>query len=152
MLLAGDRADALRAVVAYLAVFPVCLLLWWLGTLLPGYRDHSMLVAMHDVGRGWKLLIVISSVVLAPLVEEIAFRGLLQSMLRNYFRSPWVAVVLASALFAGMHASLNWFAALFVLGVVLGYNYERTGRLYAPILIHAIFNGVTILNQFVSGP
>jgi len=36
--------------------------------------------------------------------------------------------------------------ALFVLSVILGYNYERCGRLYPPVLIHALFNSVFILN------
>ena len=83
------------------------------------------------MGAGWKALDVFSAVVLAPVVEEIVFRGLLQSMLRNYFRGAWPAVLIASAIFAAMHGSPHWFPALFALGVVLGYNYERTGRLFA---------------------
>ena len=143
--------DGLRAVVAYLAVFPACLLLWWLGTLFPDYHEHSMLTALREVGAGWKALVVFSTVVLAPVVEEIVYRGLLQSTLRNYFRGPWPTVLLASALFAAMHMNPHAFPALFALGVVLGYNYERTGRLLAPMLIHALFNGVSVLNTLLYG-
>ena len=143
--------DGLRAVVAYLAVFPVCLFLWWVGTQFRGYQEHSMLMALRGAGAEWKVLVVLSAVILTPVVEEILFRGLLQSLLRNYFRGAWPAVLLASVFFAAMHGSTHWFPALFVLGVVLGYNYERTGRLLAPILIHALFNGVTIVNALVYG-
>ena len=60
--------------------------------------------------------------------------------------------MLTSAIFAMLHwdtvasADGEWvpLPALFALGVVLGYNYERSGRLVAPILIHALFNGVSV--------
>jgi membrane protease YdiL (CAAX protease family) len=35
--------------------------------------------------------------------------------------------------------------ALVILGIVLGYNYERSGRLWAPIMIHALFNALSIV-------
>jgi membrane protease YdiL (CAAX protease family) len=143
--------DGLRGGVAYLAVFPVCLLLWGLAMLLPGAMEHPLVAASRDVGFWWKVLSLLAVAVLAPVAEEIFFRGMLQSMLRNYFTSPWPAVVLSSVFFAASHMNLHWAPALAVLGLVLGYNYERTGRLMAPIIIHALFNGVNMASLFLYG-
>jgi membrane protease YdiL (CAAX protease family) len=105
--------------------------------------------AQADTGFLWHVLSLVSAVVLAPLAEEVFFRGLVQSVLRNYFGSPWVAVALASLLFASVHMDLHWAPALTALGLVLGYSYERTGRLLAPVLIHALFNGVSMVDELI---
>lgn len=141
--------DAARAVVAFLAVWPVCMGLLWLSKqVLPPDRPHPMLIAVKSASAFWQAMVILSAVVLAPLAEEIFFRGLLQSMLRRYTRRPWISVLIASAFFAAVHfPQAQNVPALFALGIVLGYNYERSGRLYAPIIIHAVFNAVNILIQ-----
>lgn len=60
--------------------------------------------------------------------------------------APWMANVLTSALFAGLHAA-QWPApiALFVLSIGLGVLVQRTGSLWAPIVMHACFNGLSTL-------
>ena len=56
------------------------------------------------------------------------------------------AIFLTSGFFALMHAETPQnVPALFALSVALGYNYERCGRLYASILLHAVFNAVTLM-------
>ena len=64
--------------------------------------------------------------------------------MRHHF-GPWPAVLVASAIFAAAHCTQpQAVPSLFVLAVVIGYNYERTGRLLAPILIHALFNAANL--------
>jgi membrane protease YdiL (CAAX protease family) len=153
--------DSGRAVLGYLAVLPICAALLYVSTRLFHHIYHSeppehiMLQALGTLPAAWKALVVISAVVLAPLAEEIFCRGLLQSMIRRYTRRPWLAILLTSLTFSLLHLQTtaidgrdiaNWqpMGALFALSVVLGYNYERSGRLYAPILIHALFNAVNV--------
>ena len=146
--------DTLRAATAYLAVLPVCTALlevskWLLPKSL--VAEHILLTAIQELTWGWKTAGAVSAIVLAPLAEEIFFRGLVQSMLRRHLASRWASILITSLLFALMHyKSPQTVAALFVLGVVLGYNYERTGRLYPVILIHAAFNAVAILATLTS--
>jgi len=140
--------DTARAVLGYLAIFPVWFgLLWGMSELLAPQQMpvHDMLLAFRDLGGGWKVLVTVSVVVFAPLAEEMFFRGLVQSMLRRYLGRPWLAVALTSAAFAAMHLQYwHTMPALFALGIALGYNYERCGRLYPAILIHALFNAVNL--------
>ena len=141
--------DTGRGVMGYLAVLPVCALLAWLPALWlkpEQMPTHFMLLAMGKLSGWWQVAIIASAAVLVPLAEEMFFRGLLQSMLRRYFGRPWVAIVLTSTLFCLVHMP-QWhtMGALFALSVVLGYNYERCGRLYPAILIHALFNAGNIV-------
>lgn len=147
--------DTGRAVMGYLIAMPLVL-----GTLAVSrllipedyQRQHALLELLPTLSTQWKLVLILSAVVLAPLSEEVFFRGILQTTFRRYTNRPWVSIACASVLFGAVHAAfLQDVPALIVLGIVLGYNYERTGRLIAPILIHAIFNGVMIAMTLTAG-
>lgn len=158
--------DTGRGLIGYLAVLPVCvgLLLgssYLLRTYLPSLfqhmqeknlLDHPMLQALGEVPLVWQVGVIFSAAVLAPLAEEVFFRGIFQSMLRRYTRSPWAAVLITSAFFAGFHYPL-WhnMPTLFALSVVLGYNYERSGRLVSPIVIHVLFNAAFLVARIAEG-
>ena len=89
-------------------------------------------------------LVWVAGVVVAPLVEEIFFRGLL---FRAYLehRGPLVAYVVSSVLFALPHLNLQAFVPIVVLGWVLAWLYRRTGSLTPAWVAHAFNNGVGFL-------
>ena len=119
--------------------------------LLPGGKPHAMLLEAKAATLPWRIVVIASVVVMAPLLEEVFFRGLLQSLLRRYFGRPWAAVLITAALFALIHAEYpHTWPALFALAVAMGYNYERCGRLYPSILIHALFNAVFVAIRLTS--
>ena len=62
----------------------------------------------------------------------------------------WLAVLIASTCFALVHP---WWtqAPIFLLAIVLGYVYERTGNLWAPILIHMGFNCTSLVISYFGG-
>jgi len=146
--------DSIRSVIGYLAILPVCvflllatteLILRWNPELLVPHPYLKILMG-PDASPFWRAMIILTAGVLAPLGEEVFFRGLLQSMFRRYLRRPWLAIVITSILFSAVHvgADIKSLPALFALSLALGYNYERTGRLYSPIVIHMLFNLVMI--------
>jgi membrane protease YdiL (CAAX protease family) len=144
--------DTLRGAIGTLAILPWCMGLlkgatWILKQIDPALiKQHLMLEMLRETPAPWQAAIIISAVLLAPLAEELLFRGLLQSMLRR-IAGPWGAILATSAIFAFLHSGQGAQAipALLLLSVVLGYNYERSGRLVAPIVIHMLFNLVMIL-------
>ncbi|MHC4985489.1 MAG: lysostaphin resistance A-like protein [Planctomycetota bacterium] len=159
------RVDLLRGVLSVLIVLPVCIVLLWathavIEALFAGdperikelTRGHQMLTSLKALSWPWVIGTFISAAVLAALAEEAFFRGLVQSVARQLSGSPWVAIVMTSALFMIAHGGqiASW-PALFALSVVLGYNYERTGRLLPSILVHALFN-LTFLLLALFGP
>ena len=96
----------------------------------------------------------LSALVLAPIAEELFYRGLvLHAWLREYGR--WVALIGSSALFGLVHYGLNpiegrlpelpWLIMPAVAGLILGLLALRTGSLIAPIAAHATMNAVAFL-------
>jgi membrane protease YdiL (CAAX protease family) len=90
-----------------------------------------------------RIMIVFVAVIIAPLLEEMLFRGFIQTAIRSFFNirnSAWPAIAASSVFFAIMHENPGHWPALFVLGVCLGYSYEKSGSLFRPIFIHLFFN------------
>lgn len=96
-----------------------------------------------------RILITIVAVIVAPLLEELLFRGLFQTMIRSFLNvknSAWLAIAISSALFVLMHANQSHWPALYVLGVGMGYSYEKSGSLFRPVFIHMFFNATSIIS------
>lgn len=106
-----------------------------------------------------KLMAFISLVILPPIIEETMFRGFLYTGLRRKLTFAG-ATAITSVLFAAPHLlgssqGLLWVAAIdtFVLSLVLCYLREKTGALWAPILVHAIKNFIafTLFLSYIGG-
>jgi membrane protease YdiL (CAAX protease family) len=80
--------------------------------------------------------------VAAPVVEELVFRALAQRLLNRVTGSPVFSIVLASLAFTATHSPWTTQPPVFVLSLFLGWLYFRSGTILAPMLMHAIFNGV----------
>jgi len=93
-------------------------------------------------------LIVLAAVVVAPVCEEIVFRGYLYPAAKKHAGST-VAALFSALVFAGAHGNIAALVPLFVFGLLLVAVYERTGSIWAPIAVHALFNGTTVLIQFI---
>lgn len=97
---------------------------------------------------------IIVVVMVVPCIEELLFRGFLQTYLRKKWGS-WVALLLSSLIFAFVHfaasqgrGNIELIPALFILSLFLGFLYEKRGSLLAPIGLHATFNAVNIVGLF----
>ncbi|MCF7852886.1 MAG: CPBP family intramembrane metalloprotease [Simkaniaceae bacterium] len=97
-----------------------------------------------------------SIVCLAPLLEELLFRGLLQRWLSTKV-SRIYAILIASLCFSSLHFSLlqgianfSLIPTLFVLSIYLGYIYERQRSLIAPFILHATFNSISVLRILIT--
>lgn len=89
----------------------------------------------------------IATVVLAPVGEEIIFRGVLYPWAKRKF-SPSIALWGTAILFGAIHVNLSSFLPLTVLALVLVWLYEYTGNLLAPIAVHIVFNGANFIALF----
>jgi len=156
--------DFFAAFVNLLTVWPLMMaaitLTMLIGKLVFGSEyqisQHEQL-EMISVYSQWQLriLVFIVTVVIAPVLEEMIFRGLFQTVIRSLLETrslelegrhhAWVAIFISSGLFSVVHGNIPHWPALFLLGVCLGYAYEKSGSLFRPIFIHAFFNAVTVI-------
>lgn len=92
-------------------------------------------------------LFVFAAVIVAPLVEEIFFRGFLFTGLKKRF--TWTkAMFISSGLFALLHLHLLAVPPIFILGLVFAYLYQRSGSIWPAILIHGLVNGLAMIWVF----
>jgi membrane protease YdiL (CAAX protease family) len=88
-------------------------------------------------------LVILAVVILAPIAEEVFFRGVVFNAWLREGGRRW-AFIGSSALFALIHASVVALLPIFLLGLALAWIYQRTGNLLAPIAMHAMVNGMSV--------
>lgn len=143
----------------YLRTRPGGVLLWAavaaLGTVIPS-EVFLELVSLPDVnsdllgevmGSRWGFL---SICILAPLVEELVFRGAILRALLQGMNSHWVAIVISALLFALVHMNPAQMPHAFCLGLLLGWMYYRTHSIIPGIMVHWVNNTLayTVYNIF----
>ena len=95
-------------------------------------------VAMPARGLDMALMFVVGGGV-APVVEEVFFRGLIYGFVRRW--GPVPALIVSTALFVLAHSSLRAFPVIQAVGgVVFALSYEREGSLVTPITLHVLGN------------
>ncbi len=107
----------------------------------------QMLFNPLTVRDAWWWAIVAAVAIGAPIVEEIIYRGFLQTGILRATGSPTAAVLATSLAFVLPHMTVvepHALLVLFVLSVGMGIATERTGRLGAAIVIHILFNATNL--------
>lgn len=94
------------------------------------------------------LAMILAAVIMAPVIEEVLFRGLVfKSLLRGMPLIP--ALILQACIFGLMHGQIIWICYATVIGIVLGVIKTRYGSLYPCILFHFVFNGWSFVMPLV---
>jgi uncharacterized protein len=118
---------------------------------------ESQNLAVHSTSPAVYATLAVTVVLVAPMIEEIVFRGLL---LRTFMRRAgfWPAAVLSSLIFAAFHTyevdtlvgALTLAGVVFALGLTNCLLVRWSGRLTAGIIVHALFNGLAVLALIVT--
>jgi CAAX protease family protein len=119
--------------------------LWLLGVRQTQLDDFTWVRSLPPSGF---LLVWLAGSVLAPLSEEVFFRGLIFG---SYYRvkGPLVAYTVSALVFALLHLNLPAIPPIFVLGLVLAWLYRRTGSLTPCVVAHGLNNGLAFLMLYL---
>ncbi len=95
-------------------------------------------------------LLLFSVMFMAPLIEEVVFRGFLLKGFSKTFMGAEGAVALTSLLWAVMHLQYEfaYVTVIFMIGLVFGYARIKTGSLFVPMTMHMVMNGIASLGLF----
>lgn len=152
--------DLLTGLIAFALAYPIVLAASTaasitaslLGGSSPSPIAHDTLQLIVDqAANPWTWLIIACVVLAIPVVEEVMYRGLLQTTLLRALRGAWTATIASAAIFAAMHWTIipaggkHVVVQLFALGLAMGLAFERTGRIGTPIVMHVLFNLTNIL-------
>ena len=139
----------------YIQQKPWDVLVWTIlagmGAILPlQWLYEQMNITMSDdvkhlcesiMGSRWGYLAL---GILAPVAEELVFRGAILRSLMAYFnyRLPWIPIVVSALLFGAVHGNVAQFANAFVMGLLLGWLYCRTHSIVLGVALHWVNNTV----------
>lgn len=116
----------------------------WLGL---GDYNAEIIESMLTSGAG-----IISMTIIAPILEELLFRGAIQGFLLHIFKNPWAGIIIASLLFGVIHGSPIQIFYATCLGIGFGWIYYRTGSLLPAIVGHIFNNSLAVASNLLYGP
>jgi membrane protease YdiL (CAAX protease family) len=138
------------AALAYVLFWPACRGVLELTALAiqrwaPEYAPelHESLLVLRDPGLpAWAgAVTIVTSILIAPLIEELFFRGILQPCVARWTGSNWIAVIASGLAFGAVHGTdPHTVPALVLMGLLQGWLYARTRCLWLVIWMHVIFN------------
>jgi membrane protease YdiL (CAAX protease family) len=137
-----------KSISGWLMIMPLVLLIGWLMNEIIGDQGGSnpLLELVLGSDEFFPLfLLLITTVVLAPVFEELVFRGILLPVLVSKVGKA-SGVLLSALIFALAHLSVGELPPLFVLGIGLGLMRLSSGRLFPCALMHSLWNGVTFIS------
>lgn len=137
----------------YFAALPLVILIALLNQKILGDQGGGnplleLIIQSHDPVTAGLLFIMVA--VLAPVFEEILFRGFFLTSLTRYL-PMWGAIGISGIVFAIAHLNLADILPLSVLGCVLGFVYSRSRNLLASMLLHSLWNSGSFLSLLILG-
>lgn len=134
----NDVRVGIASLVALVAIGDALLYLSGQPLVTP-FQQQSYATAAAE---GWLPALFAGAIVVAPLGEEIMFRGFLYRGWARSQRTAWPAILAISALWAAAHVQYDWtgIAQIFVIGLFLGWMRLRSGSTLLTLLLHALFN------------
>lgn len=126
------------------------IIIFIIASIIPGFNaEEAQDVGFSNLVFRYEFIIAfVTLVVIAPIVEEIFFRGYLYSRLKKYLPT-WMAIIIVSALFGVAHGQINVGIMTFVMSIFLCLLRDLTGSLWPAITMHMIRNGIAFIVLFV---
>jgi membrane protease YdiL (CAAX protease family) len=157
---AGAGRDLARGAAVYLLFIPAVAAAHVLNSWFAGKDAETVRRSVHnaltDPGPA-RIALVLNLVLAVPLFEEVVFRGLLQQGVNAQLAlvvpprtSRFLAVALASVAFTALHEPATFFP-VFVLSLLLGAAYDKSGRLLVPVALHATHNLAVVVYDSLQG-
>jgi len=93
-------------------------------------------------------LLFTAVVVIAPLGEELLFRGFFQQILEKHWKDVTRAVLMTAIIFSFIHMNPFWFAQIYILGIILGFLAWKTKSVLPSLILHSLNNLVALILSF----
>lgn len=94
---------------------------------------------------------LLSIALLAPILEELLFRGAIEGQLLYRWQNPWLGIVVSSLIFGMIHGNPAQIPFAFLMGMMFGWLYYRTGSLLPGIVGHVLNNSLAAVNMIIYG-
>ena len=138
-MLRGERILETTLII-YIALVPLLLLTWGYGWLLgdAGFKAPTNPFMQFDSGIDM-LILFTAVVIIAPLIEEVFFRGYLFKLFQDKLGDN-PAIFLTAILFAAAHFNIYTFLPILIMGGVMGWSRRRSGSIVPSLMMHSLNN------------
>lgn len=114
-----------------------------IGIELLGAKDDTESIESHV------MLIVLTTCLFAPIVEEFIFRGTIERILLKLKTSPWVAIIASSFMFSVAHCDKYQSLSVLGAGILYGWVYYKTRSLMPSLILHISWNTLVCTLQLL---
>ena len=111
----------------------------WVEEMMPEMPNTAEDLFVGLVSTAWGYLVI---GLMAPLVEELVMRGAVLRSLLKWHKNHWVGIVISAVLFSLIHMNPAQMPHAFVVGLLLGWMYYRTGSIIPGVVYHWVNNSV----------
>jgi membrane protease YdiL (CAAX protease family) len=134
---------------AYLSIMATILLFTILYDVsLPGFGEQDLYLPLFGNSMIGVVVLMVVAVLIAPIVEEILFRGYIQGTLEKYI-SPTLSLLITALIFSLSHFQFVVVIPLFILGLLLGALRNHTRSISVPIMFHMLNNVITLVVEIL---
>jgi len=116
---------------------------------IPGFSIQADHLDLFGSDKFTPAIAFISLVLIAPIIEELLFRGFFQTLLRQKL-SAQKSIFISSLIFSLIHMEFSIIIPLFILATILGTLYENNKNLWIPITFHIINNGLAFWTELIT--
>jgi hypothetical protein len=143
----GREGIIWRNIALGLLIFAIIVTLELIVSLIGQVAGTTISTNVDQIFAAAPVWFLVFSATLAPISEEVLFRGLMV---------PRLGIVVSALIFAAMHASYNStfgveVVAALVFGLIAGYAFRKTGSLYPSMIAHVLVNALTVFVTFGPG-
>lgn len=145
----GGRSGLSMALIVSVMAISAAFVIEPVSMLLPEMSEATKM-AMEQMLKGPVWIVLISVSVFAPFFEEWLCRGIILRGLLKKMKPGW-AIVISALVFGLIHMNLWQAIPAFIIGVVLGYVYYKTGSLKLTMLMHCVNNTLSVIMSRIPG-
>ena len=143
----GAKMDATGLIIT-MAVFSVVVMALFLGVIIPSTWLQEQMPELPNMMEAEFGMIMKERLgyfvvgLLAPLAEELVFRGAILRALLRWHKNAWVGIAISAVLFAIIHMNPAQMPHAFLVGLLLGWMYYRTDSIVPGVVFHWVNNSV----------
>lgn len=145
----GGRSGLSMALIVSVMAISAAFVIEPVSMLLPEMSEATKM-AMEQMLKGPVWIVLISVSVFAPFFEEWLCRGIILRGLLKKMKPGW-AIVISALVFGLIHMNLWQAIPAFIIGVILGYVYYKTGSLKLTMLMHCVNNTLSVILSRIPG-
>ncbi|MBQ3250726.1 MAG: CPBP family intramembrane metalloprotease [Bacteroidales bacterium] len=145
----GGRSGLSMALIVSVMAISAAFVIEPVSMLLPEMSEARKM-AMEQMLKGPVWIVLISVSVFAPFFEEWLCRGIILRGLLKKMKPGW-AIVISALVFGLIHMNLWQAIPAFIIGVILGYVYYKTGSLKLTMLMHCVNNTLSVILSRIPG-